>query len=129
MRRHWGDQLDECAYRFRSGRGGRRLLDRTRELVELRYALVELQAFDGVAYRRNRLVQLPLQRLVLASSIGDSADEPPDALDEARSALNSRFGPFEIALGRAVRKHEPPDRVGAVLRQDRLGVDGVAPGL
>ena len=51
--------------------------------------------------------------------------QPPHPLDEARGALESGDRPFKVALGRAVGEHEPAHRVGAILVDDRLGVDGV----
>src|SRR3546814_20062790 len=52
-------------------------------------------------------------------------EQPPQPLDEAPRALDPRFAPRQVALGRAVGEHEPAYRVGAVLVDDRPRIDGV----
>jgi hypothetical protein len=49
----------------------------------------------------------------------------PQALREARGALHPALGPFDIALGRRIRQHEPARHVGAVAAHDVVWVDGV----
>ena len=53
----------------------------------------------------------------------DLAEQPPQPLDEPRAAFNPGLGPRQVALGRAVGQHEPADRVGAVGRDDLVGID------
>src|SRR6185503_10519591 len=53
------------------------------------------------------------------------AAKAPDALDKTPAALRPGIGPFDVALGRGIRKHEPTNRVGAILGNDRLGRDHI----
>ena len=71
-------------------------------------------------------MQLASQRLVLARGRRIILPEqPPQSLDKARAAFNSRLGPRQVTLGRAVGQHEPAHRIGAVIGNDVFGVDDV----
>jgi len=56
-------------------------------------------------------------------------EQTPQPLDEAPAAFDSSFGPGQIALRRAVRQHEPADRIGAVFGDDLVRVHDVLLGL
>src|ERR1700755_3078710 len=71
-------------------------------------------------------MELSLQLSVFAVSGTAAIRQLPYALDEARGALDTAFRPFEIALGRAVREHEPAHGIGTIFGEDRLRVDRVA---
>jgi hypothetical protein len=57
------------------------------------------------------------------------ANEPPQTLDEFRGALHALLGPDDIALGRRIRKHEPARGIGAIGRNNVVGIDCIAPAL
>ena len=57
-----------------------------------------------------------------ASAVAGDAEQP---LLEAPGAGDAGLGPFEIALGRRVREHEPARGVGAVVADDLVRVDDV----
>ena len=109
--------------RPRGGRG--RLFDRVDQFVERRDRLVELQAIDRFANGGICPVELAAKLLVHAVTGVLGRCEPPDALDEARGALDPGFRPFQVAFGWAVREHEPAHRVGAITGDDWLRVDRV----
>src|SRR6185369_6294843 len=104
----------------------RRLLDRCRQLVKLGDRLVELQTFDRLADCCDGSMEPALKLIIAAFCRSRARHEAPDALDEPRRALDSAFGPFEIALRRAVGEHEPADGVSAIFGEDWFRVDRVA---
>ena len=55
--------------------------------------------------------------------------QTPDALRKPAGAFDAGLGPFDIALGRGVRQHEPARDIGAVGRNDPVRVDRVLLGL
>ena len=59
---------------------------------------------------------------------GDAAQfagDAPKALHEAPGTLRALVGPDHVAVGRRIRQHEQPRRVGAIARDDVVGVDRV----
>ena len=71
-------------------------------------------------------MHLAQQRLVLAFRPGViGSEQAPQAVDEARATLDPRFGPRQVAFGRAVGQHEPAHCVGAIGVDDGVGVDHV----
>ena len=66
------------------------------------------------------------RRTLGADDALDLADEAPQALRLLERALDARLGPDDVALGRRVGQHEPSRRVGAVGRDDLVGIDRVA---
>ncbi len=57
--------------------------------------------------------------------VDDVVNDTPHALDEASRACNAGLGPDHVALGRAVREHEPAGAVGTVVGDDVVGIDQV----
>src|SRR3978361_601840 len=55
---------------------------------------------------------------VVFGTLGCRAALPPQPVGEPPGALDAALGPFDVALGRRVRKHEPARHVGAVGRHD-----------
>ena len=53
------------------------------------------------------------------------ADLAPQSLHEPEGAGDTFFRPLKVAVGRAVGKHEPARRIGTVLANDLLWVDGI----
>src|SRR3546814_2842329 len=61
-------------------------------------------------------MQLAVQRLVIPRSIRiDLTEQTPEAVNETPCTFNPCFGPRQIALGWAVRQHEPANGVSAIL--------------
>ncbi len=60
-----------------------------------------------------------------AGLLGRRLDHPPQPVDEAPGALDAGVGPLQVALRRAVGKHEQPRRVGAVGVDDAFRIDDV----
>ena len=118
--------MNQCPDCSRARRRGFGFLNGGREFVELSDGFVELQAIERFGNGRNYAVTPPIQRLVFAFGRTVCRCEPPDTLDEPGRAFDAAFGPFEIALGRAVGEHEPADRVRAVAGDYRLRIYRVA---
>ena len=76
--------------------------------------------------RHKRLRDLAIKRLIgaLRRPIILSK-QAPQPLHEPPAALDACFGPRQVALGRAVRQHEPAHRIGAKSIDDRIGIDHV----
>ena len=112
--------------------------ERIGELVDMRDADVEVQLLDRrptpwrARHARPCGPPAPARRMRPAASagrlggnLGGLADQPPQPVGEAPGALHAALGPFDVALGRRIRQHEPARHVGAVGRHDVVGVDGV----
>ena len=101
--------------------------DRVGELVEPRDRLLKRNASMSAAtpatalWHRWRSVaaarDLSARRGSAAAAQRVGRPAATAALDEAPGALDAGFGPFQVALGRAVRQHEPARGVGAVSRR------------
>jgi hypothetical protein len=106
------------------------LFGRAGQFVDARDGLVEAERLDVLTDGMDGLVDLAIQRLVPALRTRvDLGEQAPQALDEAGAALDARFRPRQVALGRAVGQHEPADRVGAIAGDDVVGVHHVLLGL
>ena len=116
-----GEQQHRRDRRAAIGRG-RRLLDRAGQLVDVGDRLVEGERLD-VARRPRRWSGGACARAL--SSPGPprpAPNQPPQPLDEPPAPLIPPRS-IEVALGRAVGQQEPAHGVGAVLVDDRLGID------
>ncbi len=95
VRHHRRDQPDHRLDRGAARGRGRRLLDRIGELVDVGDRLVEGERLDIGADRGDRLVELAVERLVLAvAALAGGRGQPPEPLDEAPGALDPRLAPF-----------------------------------
>ena len=149
MRHHRREAMDENVAGL--GEGGaqivadRRLADRADRRAELvgqfvdrGDAHIEAQPLDLVLDSGQRRMGDPADALRLVAVARrrrrplrpddalDLAGQAPQALDLLERALNAVLGPDDVALGRRIRQHEPARRVGAVGRDDLVGIDGVA---
>src|SRR3546814_9153923 len=71
-------------------------------------------------------MQLAVQRLVIPRSIRiDLTEQTPEAVNETPCTFNPCFGPRQIALGWAVRQHEPANGVSAILFDNVIRIDDV----
>src|SRR3546814_8259703 len=66
------------------------------------------------------------QRLVIPRSIRiDLTEQTPEAVNETPCTFNPCFGTRQIALGWAVRQHEPANGVSAILFDNVIRIDDV----
>ena len=143
VRHHRRDQPGQHLHRFAPRRSRDRRssaaplqlrANRVGKFVQPRHRDVEREAVQRLAHRGNRAVGDAAQRPrgVGRSPVGAGADparfsdQPEHPLGEAEGARHAGLGPLHVALGRIVRQDEPARRVGAVARDDRLGIDRVA---
>ena len=74
--------------------------ERADQFVEFGDRLVERQCLDVGGNAGDGLVQLAVERRVRAATAALALDQLPQPLDEAPAALDPRFTPRQVALGR-----------------------------
>ncbi len=103
--------------------------------IDLRHGAIEPQGFQILGHRGDGAMggAAQFERIALDGARFGAGrrqtlgldDQTVDALHETPAAFRAFFGPFDIALGRGVGEHEPADRVGAEILDDRFRRDHV----
>ena len=127
MRHHWRDQFDQRFNSHSAISSNVGFFNRVHQVVNPSDRFVECKCFNIFADCFNGLMGLAPKTdiFTLKRHVSMLTEQPPQALNEPRAALDPGFRPRQIALGRRIGQHEPADRVGTVGGDDLVGVDHV----
>ena len=108
------------------------------EFMDRRHTNIKVQLFDVIGDCVKRLMGRLAERQRGRGELGGRAAGADCAISAAsptsrhsrctnrQAPCTPRSRPFHIALGRRIRQHEPARNIGAVFRDDVVGVDSVA---
>ena len=141
MRRDRAEQLHDRLTTFAFHplclcRAGVELGDQVGQFADARDRAVEMEPFEVVGHAGDEFLDVAMRcfggaeilrrRRVRRRQIGSGiVDQAPDPVQEPPCALDSGFGPFEVALRRAVREHIKPSGIGTVTVDDLGRVDDI----